>query len=144
MNDEPAELREPDFAAYREGATAGVAYRLDYWYLRFGGCKSNTTLLVTGIAPAVVEVGLPAGRRVEFVPERCEFVADGTAEQLLKRMLAMIQMSLTAHISLPLFLGALPLRNRFKFSAGQESGWLAKPGLGLKWEVQQSITPQGE
>lgn len=83
MNDEPAELREPDLPhtakvrprALRTGWTTGTCAS--------AAAKAATTLLVTGTAPSIVEVGLPAGRRVEFVPERCEFVADGAAEAVV-------------------------------------------------------------
>ena len=83
MNDEPAEIREPDLPhtakvrprALRTGWTTGTCAS--------AAAKAAATLLVTGEAPSVVEVGLPAGRRVEFIPERCEFVADGTAEAVV-------------------------------------------------------------
>lgn len=83
MNDEPAELREPDLPrtakvrprALRTGWTTGTCAS--------AAAKAATTLLVTGKAPTVVEVGLPAGRRVEFVPARCEFVAAGAAEAVV-------------------------------------------------------------
>ena len=83
MSDEPAQLREPDLPrtakvrprALRTGWTTGTCAS--------AAAKAATILLITGNAPSVVEVGLPAGRRVEFVPERCEFVAAGAAEAVV-------------------------------------------------------------
>jgi cobalt-precorrin-5B (C1)-methyltransferase len=70
------ELREPDLPrtakvrakALRTGWTTGTCAS--------AAAKAAASLLVSGTAPAWVEVGLPSGRRVTFAVQRCEWAAE--------------------------------------------------------------------
>lgn len=132
MSDEPAELREPDLPrtakvrprALRTGWTTGTCAS--------AAAKAATTLLVTGNAPSIVEVGLPAGRRVEFVPERCEFVTDGVAEAIVVKD-AGDDPDVThgAHITATVSWGS-STEESIEILGGSGVGVVTKPGLGLE------------
>ncbi len=132
MSDEPAELREPDLPrtakvrprALRTGWTTGTCAS--------AAAKAATTLLVTGNAPSIVEVGIPDGRRVEFVPERCEFVADGMAEAVVVKD-AGDDPDVThgAHINATVSWGSSNDES-IEILGGSGVGVVTKPGLGLE------------
>jgi len=132
--DEPAELREPDLPrtakvrpkALRTGWTTGTCAS--------AAAKAATVLLVEGAAPAVVEVGLPAGRRVAFVPERCELLASGAAQAVVVKD-AGDDPDVThgAHITATVSWRRMTGEDadRIDLRGGAGVGVVTKPGLGL-------------
>jgi cobalt-precorrin-5B (C1)-methyltransferase len=135
VSDEPAELREPDLprtakvrpTALRTGWTTGTCAS--------AAAKAATSLLVGGVPPSVVEVGLPAGRRVEFVPQRCELLANGAAEAVVVKD-AGDDPDVThgAHITATVSWRRLldSAHERVELDGGVGVGVVTKPGLGLE------------
>ncbi|PZG14460.1 cobalt-precorrin-5B (C(1))-methyltransferase [Micromonospora craterilacus] len=83
MSDVDPPLREPDLprtakvrpTALRTGWTTGACAT--------AAAKAAVTALVTGVPPAEVEIGLPAGRRVSFPVARCTVDGAGRAEAVV-------------------------------------------------------------
>ena len=133
MTEPPPELREPDLPrtakvrpkALRTGWTTGTCSS--------AAAKAAAILLVTGEAPRVVEVALPAGRRVEFVPERCELRPDGAAEAVVVKD-AGDDPDVThgAYITATVSWRATDGTERVELDGGVGVGVVTKQGLGLE------------
>jgi cobalt-precorrin-5B (C1)-methyltransferase len=127
MTDAP-ELREPELPrtakvrtrALRTGWTTGTCSA--------AAAKAATTALLTGNAPAAVEVGLPDGRRVGFPVEHCE-VTDGSAEASVVKD-AGDDPDVTHGAHLTATVSWLPAPG-LQLAAGSGVGTVTKPGLGL-------------
>lgn len=121
-------LREPDLP--RTAKVRPVALRTGW---TTGACataaaKAALTALVTGVAPAEVEIGLPAGRRVRFPVARCDRRDEGAEAVVVKD--AGDDPDVTHGAELTATVGWRPVPG-LALEGGPGVGTVTKPGLGL-------------
>ncbi|MEV6814074.1 cobalt-precorrin-5B (C(1))-methyltransferase [Micromonospora sp. NPDC051296] len=129
MSDVDPPLREPDLprtakvrpTALRTGWTTGACAT--------AAAKAAVTALVTGVPPAEVEIGLPAGRRVSFPVARCTFEGAGRAEAVVVKD-AGDDPDVThgAELTATVVWADVP---GLRLDGGPGVGTVTKPGLGL-------------
>ncbi|MDX6243156.1 MAG: cobalt-precorrin-5B (C1)-methyltransferase [Frankiales bacterium] len=124
------ELRDPDLPrtmkvrpkALRTGWTTGTCTA--------AAARAAVTMLSTGVAPAIVEVLLPAGTRVPFAVESCVRAEDGTVTAVVVKD-AGDDPDVThgAHLTATVSWADLP---GLLLEGGEGVGTVTKPGLGLE------------
>ncbi|WP_018255675.1 cobalt-precorrin-5B (C(1))-methyltransferase [Salinispora mooreana] len=121
-------LREPDLP--RTAKVRPVALRTGW---TTGACataatKAALTALVTGVVPAQVEIGLPAGRRVCFPVARCARTAGGAEAVVIKDAGDDPDVTHGAELTATVGWRQVP---GLDLVGGPGVGTVTKPGLGL-------------